>query len=99
VQPNKTELTFKATAKGEGSIEFKNEMPGEIALILDIPPFVEFEVSADPKTVPRGGTGVVTVKYTPAAPGTHVPMKAGVYDLRVTVAQTGKTHTIKLKVE
>ncbi len=99
VQPNKTELTFKATAKGEGAIEFKNEMPGEIALILDIPPFVEFEVSADPKIVPRGGTGVVTVKYTPAAPGTHVPMKAGVYDLRVTVAQTGKTHTIKLKVE
>lgn len=99
VQPSKTELTFRLAAKGEGSIEFRNDMPGEIALILDVPPFPEFDVSADPKTIPRGGTGVVTVKYTPVDPGVQVPMKAGVYDLRVTVAQTGKTHTIKLKVE
>jgi hypothetical protein len=99
VMPSKTELSFKASAKGEDSIEFKNELPGDVSLILDIPPREEFEVSVDPKVVPRSGTGVVTVKFTPAAPGTRVPFQPGVYDLRVTVAQTGKTHTIKLKVD
>jgi hypothetical protein len=99
VQPNKTEISFQAAKPGEQTIEFFNGMPGSVSLILDVPPREEFHVTVDPKEIPRGATGVVTVKFTPDAAGNQVPFKPGVYDLRVTVSQTGKTHTIKMKFE
>jgi hypothetical protein len=99
VTPDRTELKFDIAKAGQQEIQFKNGMSGMIGLILDVPPREELSVSVDPKEIPRGSVGVVTVKYTPMPAGTVVPMKPGVYDLRVTVAQTGKTHTIKLTFE
>ncbi len=99
VLPNKTELQFQLNQASSGAIEFKNDLPGAVGLLLDVPAREEFQVSVSPKEIPRGGVGVVTVKFTPTPPGASVPLQPGVYELRVTVAQTGKTHTIRLRME
>jgi hypothetical protein len=99
VKANKSELKFQVKQASTQTVEFQNGLPGTVALILDIPPREDFSVTVDPKEIPRGGTGVVIVKYTPGPEGSRQPARPGVYDLRVTVAQTGKTHTIKLTVE
>ncbi|MDX2266471.1 MAG: hypothetical protein NW208_00060 [Bryobacter sp.] len=99
VTPNKTNVTFSLKNGGQDTIEFRNALPGRVSLLIDQPSREEFQVSVDPKEIPRDGTGVVTVKYTPIPNSTVVPLTAGIYDLRITVAQTGKTFTIQMKLE
>jgi hypothetical protein len=94
VMPNKTELAFALDRPGTATVEFRNDMPGRVGLLLDIPPREEFMASYEPKDIPGGGVGVLTIQYKPIA--SALPLKPGVYEFRATVAQTGKTHTIRV---
>jgi hypothetical protein len=99
VTPDKTQIRFDFKKGGTETIEFSNKMPGAVKLILDTPPFSEFDIKVDPVEIPREASGVVIVKYTPGKEDSPLPVRPGTYDLRITVAQTGKTHVIRVTLE
>ena len=98
VKPDKQDIQFVTGVPGSDVVTISNGLPGIVTLTIDVPPAEDITFELSSKTIPRGGTATLTVKY--AATYKPADPKAAILKVvRVGVAQTGMMYPVRVRVK